>query len=143
MNKFFQKNLIFIILTFLICTLGLFLRYKNYATVPIAGESRDEISFAWLGLSLLETGRPIATSGLNVYFHDWKYLNVSDVFHGFANPNPFPIDSNWFDHPPLFSLIPGLYSYTHHQNSFVDVSISAIRRPMLFLGAFSILLIII
>lgn len=143
MNKFFQKNIIFIILTLFICVLGFNLRSKNYGTVPIPGESRDEISFAWLGLSLLETGRPIATSGLNSYTHDWKYINTSDVFHSFANPNPFPVDSNWFDHPPLFSLIPGFYSYSHGQLNFADTSISIIRRPMIFLGAFSILLIII
>jgi 4-amino-4-deoxy-L-arabinose transferase-like glycosyltransferase len=143
MNKIFSKNIIFVILIFFICTLGFFLRYKNYATVPIPGESRDEISFAWLGLSLLETGRPIATSGLDSYSHDWKYINVSDVFHSFANPNPFPIDSFWFDHPPLFSLIPGFYSYTHGVTNFADASISIIRRPMIFLGAFNILLIVI
>lgn len=143
MNKLSFKKIIFIIFSLLICFLGLFLRSKNYAAVPIPGESRDEISFSWLGLSLIETGRPIATSGLNPYSHNWKYINNSDIFHNFANPNPFPIDSPWFDHPPLFSLIPGAYAHFKGIDKFADTSISIVRRPMLFIGAFNILLIII
>lgn len=143
MNKFIIKNYLLIIFTFLICALGFFLRSQNYASVPLPGESRDEFSFAWLGLSLLQTGQPIATSGLNAYSHDWKYINVSDVFHGFANTSPFPLDSSWFDHPPLFSLIPGAYTLSQGLTQFSDASIPIIRRPMLFLGTFNLLLVII
>jgi len=143
MNKFFVKNYLLIIFTLLICLLGFFLRSKNYASVPLPGESRDEFSFTWLGLSLLQRGQPIATSGLSAYSHDWKYINVSDIFHGFANASPFPIDSFWFDHPPLFSLIPGAYTLTQGLTKFSDASIPIIRRPMLFLGTFNILLVII
>lgn len=143
MNKFIIKNYLLIIFTFLICALGFFLRSQNYASVPLPGESRDEFSFTWLGLSLLQTGQPIATSGLNAYSHNWKYINVSDVFHGFANASPFPLDSSWFDHPPLFSLIPGAYTLSQGLTQFSDASIPIIRRPMLFLGTFNLLLVII
>lgn len=143
MNKLNLKNIIFLFVVFFICILGYFLRHQNYATVPMAGESRDEYSFAWLGLSLIQRGLPIATSGLESYTHDWKYINVDSIFHNFANPNPFPVDSSWFDHPPLFSLIPGFYSYSQGVINFADTSLSIIRRPMLYLGAFNILLIII
>lgn len=143
MSKFNLKNILFLLIVFFICFLGYFLRHQNYATVPMAGESRDEYSFAWLGLSLIERGQPIATSGLESYIHDWKYINVDNIFHNFANPNPFPVDSSWFDHPPLFSLIPGFYSYSQGVTNFADTSLSIIRRPMLYLGAFNILLIII
>lgn len=142
MNKFNLKNILFFPIVLFICILGYFLRHQNYAIVPIPGESRDEYSFAWLGLSLIEMGQPIATSGLESYIHDYKYINVDSIFHSFANSNPFPIDSFWFDHPPLFSLIPGLYSYSQGISNFADVSVSIIRRPMLFLGVFNILLII-
>lgn len=143
MSKNWLRYLILALLVFITLFVGYKLRLNHYADVPFAGESRDEFSFAWLGLSLLQTGRPVATSGIEGYTHVWKYINVSNIFQSFANPNPFPIDTPWFDHPPLFGLVPGGYAYIKGVRQFADAQIGIIRRPMLWLGVINIFLIFI
>lgn len=143
MNKLTRPNLIFIIGMFLIAALGCSLAKHNFASVPFAGESRDEYSFAWLGLSLINSGLPVATSGLPAYNHIWRYVNVDNIYQSFANPNPFPIDSPWFDHPPLFSFVPAVYAQIKGVASFSDASTAIIRRPMVFIFGLNISLVII
>jgi 4-amino-4-deoxy-L-arabinose transferase-like glycosyltransferase len=136
-----KPNIILTVMLLLILLGGYFLRLYQHDQVPFPGESRDEYSFTWLGLSLLTIGQPVATSGLSPYQHQWKYLNPDLTFNNFANPNPFPIDKPWFDHPPLFGLIPGGFSYFKGVRNFADVRISQIRKPMVGLGVISILLV--
>jgi 4-amino-4-deoxy-L-arabinose transferase-like glycosyltransferase len=133
---------LFIALSLSILLLGFRLVSHNYSSVPFPGESRDEYSFSWLGLSLLNSGRPLATSGLSSYTHQYKYINVDSIFQSFANPNPFPLDYPWFDHPPLFGFIPALYAQSKGVRSFSDTSVAIIRRPMIGLFVLNIALVI-
>ena len=101
----------------------------------------DEYSFAWVGLSLIQVGTPIATSGIPGYNNtDHRYINVDQVFRGAAKGNPFPINYPWFDHPPLLGLITGGYAYLNGARVFEDALISFIRKPMIVFGTLSILL---
>lgn len=138
MNKYRKIILIFSLV--LILGLGFFLRAKNHTVIPQPGESVDEYSFTWVGLSLLENGVPIGTSGLSPYNHLWKYINVNGFYQGPYTPNPFPIDQPWFDHPPLFGLVTGSYAYVRGVRDFADTTIAIIRKPMLAIGVVNLAL---
>lgn len=101
----------------------------------------DEYSFAWVGLSLIELGTPIATSGIPGYKNtDFRYINVDQIFRGTAKGNPFPINQPWFDHPPLLGLITGGYAYLKGARVFEDTQVTLIRKPMIAFGTISVLL---
>lgn len=116
-----------------------YLRNDNYAKIPFPGESMDEYSFTWVGLSLIHLGVPIGNSGIPGYKnYDHRYINVDQVFRGTAKGNPFPINSPWFDHPPLLGLITGGFAYTQGARVFEDAQITFIRKPMIVLGMLSV-----
>jgi 4-amino-4-deoxy-L-arabinose transferase-like glycosyltransferase len=140
MSSLKKKVFIFCFL-FSIVFLGFYLRYNNFTEVPTPGESADEYSFTWLGLSLIEMGVPIATSGLAPYEHHWKYINVEGFYQKYFTPNPFPIDQPWFDHPPLFGLVVGGHNYLYGVRNFVDTNIHLIRRPVILIGVINLILV--
>lgn len=142
MSTLINKKILYLLLVFIILTVGFVLRINNFAQIPPAGDTRDEYSFAVLGMSLFQLGKPIATSGLNTYKHDWQYLNVDDIFHRYPNPNPIPMDGPWFDHPPLFGLFAGAYPYFKGYTHFVDLSTTVIRKPMVILGVINVFLVL-
>lgn len=137
MNKYQKLTILIISLCFVLFT-GYLLRHNNYNKTPISGESVDEYSFAWLGLSLIQTGIPIATSGLNPYQHIWKYIDIDGFYHKYYSPNPFPIDQPWFDHPPLFGILIGGSAYLNGVRDFADANIEIIRKPMVIIGTLNI-----
>ncbi len=143
MTKINRLNFLFFILISIIILMGFYLRYHRYSQIPFPGESLDEYSFSWLGLSLIEQGIPIATSGLPSYKHLYKYINVDQYYHSGAIPNPIPIDQPWFDHPPLLGLITGGYSFIKGVRNFSDASVIYIRKPMLIIGTLNIILLFI
>lgn len=133
----------YIILTIILIA-AFYLRSTGSSTIPYPGESMDEYSFAWVGLSLIQVGKPIATSGIPGYKNtDYRYINVDQVFRGSAKGNPFPINYPWFDHPPLLGLITGGYAYLNGARVFEDTLITFIRKPMIIFGTISILLLFI
>lgn len=136
------KYIILIFLLIPILILGNKLREYSYATVPAPGESLDEYSFGWLGLSLIQNRYPIAWSGIDAYEdHDFQKINVDGRYTLDPNKDPLAIDKPWFDHPPLFGLLSGGYAYVKGVRNFEDASVIILRRPALKIALVSIFLV--
>lgn len=104
----------------------------------------DEYSFSWVGLSLIQLGKPIGISGIPGYLvNDYRYINVDQVFQTTAKGNVFSINTPWFDHPPLLGLVSGGYAHLKGAQVFEDAQITLIRKPMLAIGVLSVLLLFI
>ncbi len=124
MNKFFWPSLVFI------CLLGLFLRWKNLANVPLPGQSQDEYSNAWVGLSMIQTGVPVGMSGLSGNRNEKRvYINSDRIFQVSSGGDATTIDYPWFDHPPVVGLITGGFAYIKGARVFEDVRAAVIRKP--------------
>lgn len=138
-------KVIFVAVTiFIIAFVGLRLREYSYSSVPLPGETNDEYSFGWLGISLLEEGVPKAWSGIDGYpNYDYQKINVDNIYDIHPDWPAFSINSPWFDHPPLFGLFIGGYSYLKGIRNFEDASVIILRRPMLKIGALSVILVFI
>lgn len=135
-TKFFPYFILVIIIL-----VSFYLRSVNSSRIPFPGESMDEYSFSWVGLSLIRVGIPIGISGIPGYKNtDFRYINVDQVFRGTAKGNPFAINSPWFDHPPLLGLITGGFTYLSGGRVFEDAQVRFIRRPMIGLGVLSVFL---
>ncbi len=119
---------------------GFLLRKNGFATTPPPGESTDEYSNAWVGLSLLQIGYPVGISGLPSYGeHDFRYINVDRVFSSnTVMGNAMPIDRPWFDHPPMMGLMTGSFAYLKGARVFEDASAVIIRKPVLVLSVLTI-----
>ena len=99
------KKLFQIIALILVVLLSLRLRLDKYSQIPIPGQSVDEYSYSWVGLSLLTTGMPIGNSGISGYENQInKYINI-DRYMEVIPSDPFAINFPWMDHPPLMLLI--------------------------------------
>jgi 4-amino-4-deoxy-L-arabinose transferase-like glycosyltransferase len=139
-NLFFGKLVIVFVVTFF----GFVLRYHNYDKVPFPGESMDEYSYSWMGMSLIKTGMPVGISGIDGYKNNIsRYINVDRVFQNTASGNPMTINWPWFDHPPLLGLITGGYALSQGVENFEETNIFIIRRPMVILGSLTLFLVII
>lgn len=115
-----------------VVVLGLLLRYHGLSRVPLPGESMDEYSNSWVGLSLIRLGVPVGRSGLLGYGeNDYRYINVDGVFATTAGGSPLEINKPWFDHPPGLGLITGGYAYLRGARVFEDTTARLIRIPML------------
>ncbi len=137
------KNSIKVIILICIAILSLFLRKRDYAQIPIPGQSTDEYSNSWVGLSLIETGMPIGISGLPNYQNETKeYVNV-DRFTQYLSSDPLTLNYPWMDHPPLLGLITGGYAYTQGARVFEDTIALFIRRPIILISTISVALIMI
>ncbi|KKQ43490.1 MAG: hypothetical protein US60_C0001G0005 [Microgenomates group bacterium GW2011_GWC1_37_8] len=138
-----NKIIVYLVLL-AILVIGLNLRRFSYAQVPLPGETADEYSFGWLGISLIKDRYPIAWSGIAGYKnHDFQKINVDRLFDVDPGRPPFSIDKPWFDHPPLFGLVTGGFAYLSGVRNFENASVLILRRPMLIIGVLNILLIFI
>src|SRR4030043_668757 len=141
---FLKNNLSSIILLTVIVILGNTLREFSYAEVPNPGETRDEYSFGWMGISLIKDKFPIAWSGIKAYgYNDYQKINVDHKFDKDEYLPLFPINKPWFDHPPAFGLLVGGYAYAKGIKSFQDASVIILRRPVLKLGILTTILVFI
>lgn len=113
------------ILILLILLLSLFLRLRNYALYPQRGATSDEYAFAFLGISLIHQGEPISWSAIPKY-PQVQHLTIDSLY--------FPIISPYFDHPPLFGLLVGVWSSLFNQISFFDIKLATIRLIPIFLS---------
>lgn len=126
----------------MVMIMAFWLRYQNHATVPLPGQSLDEYSYSWVGLSLIRLGMPVGISGIGGYpFSDMRYINVDRVFQSTAENNPVSINYPWFDHPPLLGLLSGGYAYLRGARVFEETSSWVIRKPMVVLGTITVLLV--
>lgn len=122
----------------LIMALGYRLRHNNYASVPLPGQSTDEYSNAWVGLSLIRLGVPVGISGL-VGIKDYPtYINPDRILSSTIPGGALDISYPWFDHPPMMGLFSGTFAYLGGVRNFEDVAVVNIRKPMLVLGTASV-----
>lgn len=136
----FLKSIIILLILFL----AFYLRKENYDTVPHKGESWDEYSYTWVGLSLIKLGVPVGISGIDGYTNeDVRYINVDRVFQSTANGVPTVINKPWFDHPPLLGLLTGFFAQSKGVEVFEEAGTFIIRKPMIFLGTLSVFLLMI
>jgi len=125
----------------LILIISFKLRYKNYDQIPVVGQSVDEYSNSWVGLSLIKIGYPVGITNMKGYkADDYRYVNVDHIYQK-VEGTPFNMGKPWFDHPPLIGLLTGSYAHLKGAQVFEDVHLFLIRKPMLYLGTFSVLLI--
>lgn len=139
-NRLTIKNVLLVIYLFSLLILAKNLRVFSYASVPLPGETRDEYSFGWLGISLLRDGYPTAWSGICGYkTYDNQKINVDGIFTNHPEQPAFTINKPWFDHPPFFGLLVGGYAYVKGVRDFKDASVIILRRPMIIIGVISVL----
>lgn len=122
MKRWSQYSLAIVIGFFL---LGTFLRGWRYAEFPVAGETQDEVAWTLLGASLLQKGEPTSWS----YFS--SYERKETVTWG---ENTFALVSPVLDHPPLFSLLPGLAQTLRGAEWNALPSVKLIRFPVVLLS---------
>lgn len=137
------KNRTLVIVAVLaILFVGYKLRSFSYDRVPHPGENADEYSFAWLGLSLIQEGYPIAWSGIAGYkSYDYQKINVDHIYDVEPGRGAFPINKPWFDHPPLFGLFIGGYSYLKGVSEFSEASVSILRLPMVKVAILTLIMV--
>lgn len=128
--KFLNKNL-FIFSAIIV--LALFLRFYNYTSFPIGGETADESAWTYLGSSLIQEGQPTSWSYFRPYLDNY-------IFQQRGDEAPFVRPA--LDHPPLFALIPG-FAHTLKNNWQSTPSIKLIRFPMILIGTLNVVLIFI
>ena len=122
--------------------LGAKLRWHNYETVPLPGQSLDEYSYSWVGLSLIKVGLPVGISGMPGYnFYDMRYVNVDRVFQSTARGNPVSINYPWFDHPPFMGLVTGGFASLKGADVFEDTIAGIIRRPVVMMSILTLALV--
>ena len=141
-----MKTIKFFLIFFILITVfevSYKLRARDYYKIPFPGQSLDEYSFSWVGLSLIELGYPVGFSGIKGYpFTVFRYINVDRIFNsGTAKGNPIAINYPWFDHPPTLGIITGGYAYLKGARVFEDTGTFLIRKPMLIFGIISVVLV--
>src|SRR3990167_2094990 len=110
---FFQK-LLFIIVLFI----SLWIRFYNYTYFPQRGATSDEYTYSFLGTSLLNKGIPISWSAFRAY-PSRQDLTVEGIY--------FPIVKPYFDHPPMYGVLLGVFLFPFGQTDFVDQKLETIR----------------
>ncbi len=119
------------ILFLLLLCVGLFLKLYRYTEYPQRGATSDEYTYAFLGLSLLNTGVPVSWSHFGAY--PARYDLTIDGIH-------FPMVSPYFDHPPLAGLVVASWAKFFGENTFAAITLSTIRLVPILLTSISALL---
>lgn len=122
--------------------LALVLRGHNYAQFPVVGETQDEVAWTYLGSSLLADHVPTSWSYFKSYGVEYQFkasLRPTD-----GGQTEAPLVRPVLDHPPLFSLLPGLahwVSTTFKQQSWLEFPAATVfRAPMILLGTLNVFL---
>lgn len=138
------KTLGYVFGILLVLVVGFKLRLRDYNLIPFPGESTDEYSNSWVGLSLIELGTPIGISDLSGYESNiYRYINVDRIYQSVSSSGPLLLHKPWFDHPPTLGLITGGFAYMKGARVFEDASTGIIRKPMVYLGTLTTLLVVI
>jgi len=109
------------------------LHVHNYAIQPPRGETSDEYTYAFLGLSLIQKGIPTSWS-LFLPYQNVTPLTIRGIF--------FPIVSPYFDHPPLYGLLIGGWSWLYGERTFESVNLATIRLIPIVLSVVTLSLIL-
>ena len=82
-----------LIVFLMVLVLAFIVRKKNFAEIPVPGQSVDEYSYSWVGLSLIETGMPVGISGIGGYKNSLpRYVNVDRFFQVVSTGDPLIIN---------------------------------------------------
>jgi|GEM_PF-2916609 len=110
---------------------GYTLLLRQFNSYPSVGDTYDEYKAPFNGLSLLGKGYPESWSWYGHYGNfPTRYINGAD----------FRLVRPWFDEPPLFSLIAGLFCRKYGQTDIEHLDITVLRYPMLKFAALNIFL---
>src|SRR3989344_5685605 len=134
--KKFLKNSKFkliwpILIGFLVSLLGYYLLLQKFESFPPPGDTYDELKGAFTGVNLIKTGVPRSWS----WFEEYGDFPTEQIRNG-----QFRIVEPWFDEPPLFSLITGVYALSKGMDSLDKIDAGAMRWPMIKLAALNIFL---
>lgn len=139
--KLYSKKILILVLILVVSAFGYRLRMRDFNKVPFPGESLDEYSNAWVGLSMIRLGVPVGMSGLPGYrFYDSRYINVDRVYQETAKGNTMQINYPWFDHPPMMGVLVGGFGYFKGARVFEDMTASIVRKPIILFASVSIFL---
>jgi 4-amino-4-deoxy-L-arabinose transferase-like glycosyltransferase len=133
---FFKPH--YIILTWLLIFLAVFLRLYKFDHFPIHNEE-DSIVHVWAGTtSLKRILNPISNSifkekwAKNLFWYsDYKYYDTVRRFS-------FHLIDPYLDHPPLAMLFIGLPSYVFGLTEFTPIPHVLMRMPAIFASVFSL-----
>lgn len=106
---------------------ALLLRSWHYANFPVGGETADEYAWTLLGASLIQEKAPAS----------WSYFPAYENYHYVEGVYDAPIVKPVFDHPPLFSLLPGI-AQSLKADWLTPPSLKVIRLPLVILGALNV-----
>lgn len=114
----------------LIILVGVGLRLWNLGEIPPRGETADEYAWIFLGSSLIQEQKPIA----------WSYFPYPEYDHRTIQGMYFPVVEPAMDHPPAFSLIPGLVQTIGGQPWDNPLPLFFLRLPMIGLSLLTMIL---
>lgn len=109
-----------------ILLLSLFLRSYNYWLFPVAGETADESAWSILGASLWQGQAPLS----------WSYFEPYQTQQKIVDPDQHFVQPA-LDHPPVFSLIPGLAHFLSAA-PLTAPSIKVVRLPLILLATLNV-----
>ena len=110
---------------------ALVLRLHDFALAPLPADNRDELDWAWSGLTLITRHVPYGWSNLLAYQHSVIFAAAGTRFR---LVHPF------LDHPPLFSLLVGGWAWLRGARELVDVNVGVIRAVPIALSLLALLL---
>lgn len=114
-----------------ISLLGLYLSFQEFNKFPPILDTKDEVSAAFGGISLIKSGIPRAWSWLEEY-GDFPIQKINGVDYRIVEP--------YFDDSPVFLLLTGFYALSQGMDSFEKVKVEILRIPMLYLFSVNIFL---
>ncbi len=104
-----------------IALLGFILSSQRLEEFPPILDTQDEVSAAFGGISLIQSGTPKAWSWL-VEYGNFPIQKI--------NGNDYRIVEPYFDDSPLFLLMSGAYALSQGMDSFDKVNVAILRAPM-------------
>lgn len=112
-----------------VIVLGIFLRYKNYQSVPRLGATFDEFAWTWLGINIIQKGVPISWSSQPQYTlrTHVEYLGAK-----------FFIVEPYLEHPPLFGILAGAFAIARGADTIFSVTLQKIRPFALVISIYTL-----
>lgn len=159
----FKNNLVFLILILLCLLVAFQYRSRFYWSYPPVGDTFDEFAYAWLGMSLVQTGVPTSWSFIPGYDKNTPQdaamkLEGNTISIDGQKPKPirlvreleldgykshFPIVSPYLEQPPLGGIVISAPLIFSGVTNFEDASLKFLRKPFVFYGVLATLLVIV
>ena len=138
MQEFIKKY--FLTFAIAILILGAVLRINNYQEHPVL----DEYDFAWIGITLINNHQPTGWSWLESYGPRNK--SITWTSEGYKESPLIMWENNGYrlvtpdiEHPPLWSIIQGVFLKTVNISEMFDITVEKMRILPLVLSLFTLL----